>query len=112
LAASLGVWIGAWVRNPDNSIGLCVLASSSMAALGGCWWPLEIVPASLQLIAHCVPTGWAMEALHQLISFGGGWETVLPRLGVLALFAAGANVGVVSMFGYRHVRNVSRIGLS
>ena len=100
VAASLGVWIGAAVKNEDKIIGLCVLASSIMAALGGCWWPLEIVPATLQVVAHFVPTGWAMEALHQLISFGGGWETVLPKLGVLALFAAGANIGAAKMFRY------------
>ncbi len=100
LAASLGVWIGAVVENEDKIIGLCVLASSIMAALGGCWWPLEIVPATLQFVAYCVPTGWAMDALHQLISFGGGWETVLSRLGVLAFCAAGANVGAAKMFRY------------
>jgi ABC-type multidrug transport system permease subunit len=100
VAASLGVWIGAVVKNEDKIIGLCVLASSIMAALGGCWWPLEIVPATLQVVAHFVPTGWAMEALHQLISFGGGWETVLAKLGVLALFAAVANFGAAKMFRY------------
>jgi len=100
VAASLGVWIGAVVKNEDKIIGLCVLASAIMAALGGCWWPLEIVPATLQVIAHCVPTGWAMDALHQLISFGGGWETVLSKLGVLALFAAVANIGAAKMFRY------------
>jgi len=100
VAASLGVWIGAVVKNEDKIIGLCVLASSIMAALGGCWWPLEIVPATLRVIAHCVPTGWAMDALHQLISFGGGWETVLSKLGVLALFAVGANIGAAKMFRY------------
>ncbi|PYJ82576.1 MAG: hypothetical protein DME22_18375 [Verrucomicrobia bacterium] len=66
VAASLGVWIGAAVKNEDKIIGLCVLASSIMAALGGCWWPLEIVPATLQIIAHCVPTGWAMDALQNI----------------------------------------------
>ncbi len=100
LAASLGVWIGAVVKNEDKIIGLCVLASAVMAALGGCWWPLEIVPPSLQVVAHGVPTGWAMEALHQLITFGGGWETVLSKLGVLALFAAVANIGAAKMFRY------------
>src|SRR2546422_73196 len=55
VAASLGVWIGAVLKNEDKIIGLCVLASSIMAALGGCWWPLEIVPATLQVVAHCVP---------------------------------------------------------
>jgi ABC-type multidrug transport system permease subunit len=100
VAASLGVWIGAVVKNEDKIVGLCVLASAIMAALGGCWWPLEIVPTTLQVIAHTVPTGWALEALHQLISFGGGWEAVLPKLGVLALFAGGANLGAAKMFRY------------
>jgi ABC-type multidrug transport system permease subunit len=100
VAASLGVWIGAVVKNEDKIIGLCVLASSIMAALGGCWWPLEIVPPSLQVIAHSVPSGWAMDALHQLISFGSGWESVLPILVVLALFAAAANIGAAKMFRY------------
>jgi len=31
---------------------------------------------------------------------GGGWETVLSKLGVLALFAAGANIGAAKMFRY------------
>jgi len=88
------------VKEDDKVVGLCVLASAIMAALGGCWWPLEIVPATLQVIAHCVPTGWAMDALHQLISFGGGWETVLSKLGALALFAAAANIGAAKMFRY------------
>src|SRR5438552_3659198 len=35
-----------------------------------------------------------------LISFGGGWEAVVPKLGVLALFAAGADIGAAKMFKY------------
>jgi ABC-type multidrug transport system permease subunit len=54
----------------------------------------------MKVVAFCVPTGWAMDALHQLISFGGGWETILSKLGVLALFATGANIGAAAMFRY------------
>jgi ABC-type multidrug transport system permease subunit len=92
LAASLGVLIGACVANPDKTVGLCVLASMVMAALGGCWWPLEIVPDTMKVIGHLFPTAWAMDALHQLISFGGGFDTILQQLGVLSLYAVAANV--------------------
>jgi len=54
----------------------------------------------MKTLGHLVPTGWAMDALHQLISFGGGLETVLPKLGVLALFAIVANIGAAKMFRY------------
>jgi ABC-2 type transport system permease protein len=98
MAASLGVWIGSVVKQEDKIVGLCVLASIMMAALGGCWWPLEIVPETMQLAARCVPSGWAMDALHQLISFGAGIDTILPHFAVLGLFAIVANVGASVTF--------------
>jgi ABC-type multidrug transport system permease subunit len=100
VAASLGVWIGAVVKQEDKIVGLCVLTSMLMAALGGCWWPLEIVPEAMQVIGHFVPTAWALDALHQLINFGGGWESVLSEIGVLAGFAAGATLGAGRMFRF------------
>jgi ABC-type multidrug transport system permease subunit len=100
VAASLGVWIGAMVKNEDKMVGLCVLATMVMAALGGCWWPIEIVPLAMQAAGYFFPTGWAMAALHQLISFGGGWDTVLGPLGMLALFALIAHVGAARLFRF------------
>lgn len=92
LAASLGVLIGSVVNNPDKAIGLCVLTTMIMAALGGCWWPLEIVPDTMKVVGHLFPTAWTMDALHQLISFGGGVAMILPALGVLAAYALAANL--------------------
>jgi ABC-type multidrug transport system permease subunit len=86
VAAALGVLAGSATRSEDRVVGLCVLASLLMAALGGCWWPLEIAPDTLKTIAHALPTGWAMDALHQLISFGAGWGAVARPLAVLAGF--------------------------
>ena len=44
-----------------------------MAALDGCWWPLEVASPAVQSAALVVPTGRAMAALHQLITFGTGF---------------------------------------
>jgi ABC-type multidrug transport system permease subunit len=92
VAAALGVLAGSTVTSEDRVVGLCVLASMLMAALGGCWWPLELAPAWLRTAAHVFPTGWAMDALHQLISFGAGWAAVAKPLGVLAAFGTAATV--------------------
>jgi ABC-type multidrug transport system permease subunit len=78
--------------------GICVLASLLMAALGGCWWPLEIGPPVMKTIALCLPTGWALEALHQLISFGSGFGAVLKPIGVLLAFGAAANLLAARFF--------------
>jgi ABC-type multidrug transport system permease subunit len=82
----------------DRVTGTCVLASLLLAALGGCWWPLEIGPPALKTVALLTPTGWALRALHQLISFGSGLEAVLFPLAVLAAFGLAANVLAVRFF--------------
>jgi len=57
VAGSLGVLVGSLSAAEDRVTGICVLASLLMAALGGCWWPLEIGPPVLKTIALCTPTG-------------------------------------------------------
>lgn len=88
VAASLGVLAGSALLHEDRVVALCVLVSLLMAALGGCWWPLEIAPPALKVIAHTLPTGWALDALHRLISFGAGWGAVMKPLAVLTGFGA------------------------
>jgi ABC-type multidrug transport system permease subunit len=98
VAGSLGVLIGSLMGAEDRVVGICILASLLMAALGGCWWPLEIAPPTQKLIALCLPTGWALQALHQLISFGSGFTAVLKPLAVLLAFGAAANLLAARFF--------------
>lgn len=98
VCASFGLLAGSVVRGEDKVVGLCVLASMVMSALGGCWWPLEIVPAWVQRLAHAFPTAWAMDALHQLITFGAGLDAAAPALGILALFGILANTLALRLF--------------
>jgi ABC-type multidrug transport system permease subunit len=98
VAASLGVLAGSLNAAEDRVVGICVLASLLMAALGGCWWPLEIGPPAMKIIALCTPNGWALQALHQLISFGSGLGAVLAPLTVLCAFGAAANLLAARFF--------------
>ena len=98
VAGSLGVLVGSLIAAPDRVNGICVLAGLLLAAVGGCWWPLEIGPPALKTIALCTPTGWALEALHQLISFGSGFGAVLVPLAVLLGFGVAANALAASFF--------------
>ncbi|GAB4221973.1 MAG: ABC transporter permease [Acidobacteriota bacterium] len=84
--APLGVLLGAAIREPSRAANVGVLVSLVLAALGGCWWPIEVVPPWLQAVARALPTGWAMIALHRLISFGGGFADTLPWLAALLAF--------------------------
>ncbi len=59
------------------------LLSLTFAALGGAWWPLEIVPDFMQRIGHLTPVAWVMDAFRDLLFYGGGLTAILPELGVL-----------------------------
>jgi len=85
--APLGVAFGAWFTDPDRAASVGVTITMVMGAFGGCWWPLEVVSKPLQMLALAFPTGWAMRALHQTISFGRGLDGVLLPLLVLAGFS-------------------------
>ena len=98
VAASFGALIGSLTVAEERVVGICVLGSLLMAAIGGCWWPLEIAPPAQRLAALFLPTGWALKALHQLISFGGGLGDVLVPLAALLGFGAAANLLAARFF--------------
>ena len=52
-----------------------------LAPLGGCWWPIEVTPPWMQHAALLLPTGWAMDGLHKLISYGAAPASVAPAVG-------------------------------
>ena len=67
--ASAGLLLGSIARTEGQASGLGVLVANLLAALGGCWWPIEITPDWMQFVQKLLPTGWTMDALHKLISF-------------------------------------------
>jgi ABC-type multidrug transport system permease subunit len=71
-----------------------------MGALGGCWWPLEVVSDTMSTIGHFFPTAWTMDALHRLISFGGELSEITQELAVLAGFGVVANFGAARFFRF------------
>lgn len=82
--STLSLLFGNLARSRGQAVGFGVLAANLFGALGGCWWPIEIVPESLQRVAWCLPTGWAMHGLHRLMNFGDGIGGIVTPLVLLA----------------------------
>jgi ABC-2 type transport system permease protein len=57
--------------------------------LGGCMWPLEIVPDAVRTVGHATPHAWAVDAWITLLSRAGGIADIGTELAVLAGFALG-----------------------
>jgi ABC-2 type transport system permease protein len=87
-AAALGTTLGTFVKTDSQASGLSMMIGMVMALLGGCWYPLELFPKSVQTIVQVLPTTWAMRGLLDIVLRGQGLATVLPIAGVLLGFAA------------------------
>jgi len=86
--SGLATLLGAVLSTPGQASGVGWILSMVLAGMGGCWWPAEVMPGWLRAAAHVLPTTWAMDAFHALISFGRGVEAVLLPSAVLLGFAA------------------------
>ena len=101
LMASLGMLLGSLARTEGQASAIGVISANLLAALGGCWWPIEIAPAWMQKLQLFLPTGWAMDALHNLISFGSSPVTAVPHVVVLAVSACALLVLTAKVFRFQ-----------
>jgi ABC-2 type transport system permease protein len=99
--AALSLFVGSLISKEDTIIGLSVLLANMFAALGGCWWPNEIVPPAVRTVAKISPAYWAMDALHRLTFFQGGFADIALQVGVLVGLAAVLTVVAGKVFRIR-----------
>ncbi len=89
--ASLAMVLISVTRTLAQTAGIGVFSTQVMAALGGCWWPIEITPEWMQTLARFLPTGWAMDAIHKLVNFGFDAPAAVPH--VAAMFTGAIVLG-------------------
>ena len=82
-----GMLAGTLFRTQEQATAIGTTAGVAAGMLGGCMWPLEIVPAALRTIGHVVPHAWAVDGWIRILSHDAGLTGVLPQVAVLAVFA-------------------------
>jgi ABC-2 type transport system permease protein len=87
MATAGGLLIGVFARTRIQAGAGGSLVANVLACIGGCWWPMEIMPPAVQAFSKFTPAGLAMTALHELVNFGSGPLAVLPQVGILAATA-------------------------
>jgi ABC-2 type transport system permease protein len=60
----------------------------TMAAVGGCWWPIDLEPRWMRQMALAFPTTWAMDAFNDLMIRRRGPERALLPTGVLLAYGS------------------------
>ncbi len=66
-AAALGLVVASISRAHDSVMPLGVTVSMAIAAIGGCWWPLDFEPGWMRELAQWMPTTWTMQAFNDLM---------------------------------------------
>ncbi len=87
-ASGVGVTLGSTLRTTRQAGALGLFLTLALAALGGCWWPLEILPPAMKTVALALPTGQAMHALVRLMVWHDPPEALLGYVGYMVVFTA------------------------
>ena len=98
-ATAFGLLLAALVKTRRQASAFGVLAILLMSALGGSWWPLDIVPSFMQTLGHLTINAWALDGIKGLIIHGKTFFDILPQAGIL--FAYGT---VCFLIGLRFFR--------
>lgn len=96
---SIGLLIGAWASTEEAANGVLQVVILPMAFASGSFFPTDLMPGWLQVIANALPLKHLNIALMDVLSRGGSWGAALPTMGGLLLFAA-----LVSLLATRFFR--------
>ncbi|TML57303.1 MAG: ABC transporter permease [Actinobacteria bacterium] len=79
--------VGTLARTEEQTSALGPPIGIGLGMLGGCMWPISIVPHALRVLGHIGPQAWAMDGFITIIGRGGHLGDVAPNLLALAGFA-------------------------
>jgi ABC-2 type transport system permease protein len=99
MSAAFAVMLATLVRTQRSAGSLAVVTALVLAPLGGCWWPLFIMPRWLQNVAKISPHAWANTGFNKLMLFGAEFNAVVPEMLVLIGFAV--VFGLIAIWRFR-----------
>jgi len=99
VSAAFSVMLATLVRTQRSAGSIAVLASLVLAPLGGCWWPLFILPQWMQALAKITPHGWATTGFNKLMLFGADFGAVVPEM--LALLGFAVIFSIIAVWRFR-----------
>lgn len=87
VSIGLGMMIIAFSDSTGQSSTLTTLIVTPTCMLGGVFWPVDLMPETLQRISDFMPQKWAIDAINK-IQTGAGLNEVWVNIAILLAFAA------------------------
>ncbi|MGZ4048865.1 MAG: ABC transporter permease, partial [Bacteroidia bacterium] len=85
-ATGYGVMIGSLFKTHQQSSTFGAVSVVILAALGGIWVPVFVMPESIRFFADFSPLYWGLSAFHKLFLNDGNIRDILPHALKLSVF--------------------------
>ena len=85
-AVGLGLLLGTVAKSQEQAAPFGATFVVVLAALGGVWVPVFMMPNFMQFISNLSPMNWGLNAFYYVFLRNGGLLEILPEIGLLFLF--------------------------
>lgn len=86
-STAFGTFVAAVVRSHEQAAAVTSTAIIILGVLGGVMVPPFVMPEPMRVLTNVSPLHWSLEACHDVLLRGAGWQEVMPKLMVLLIFA-------------------------
>lgn len=85
-AIGAGVAVGTIATTQEQSAPFGATFVVILAAIGGVWVPVFIMPQVMQVISKISPINWALNGFYDVLLRNGSWIDIMPEIILLLLF--------------------------
>jgi ABC-2 type transport system permease protein len=85
-AIGFGVLLGTLADTPEQSAPFGATAVIVLAALGGIWVPVFVMPKFMQVIAKISPMNWGLDGFYDVILRDASFLDIFPEIALLGSF--------------------------
>lgn len=85
-AIGLGLLLGTLAKTQEQSAPFGSILVVILAAIGGVWVPVFVMPRLMQLVSKLSPMNWGLEAFYDVFLRNATFVKILPEILLLLLF--------------------------
>ena len=99
MSSAFALMLATLAKTERSAGSIAVVTALLLAPLGGCWWPLFILPRWLQNLAKISPHAWANTGFNKLMLFGADFGAVVTEM--LALVGFTVIFALIAVWRFR-----------
>ena len=84
--SDLGLLLGTIAKTQEQSAPFGATFVVILAALGGVWVPVFIMPKFMQILSNISPMNWGLNAFYDVFLRNASFVDILPEITLLLLF--------------------------